>query len=320
MVRIARKRIKGKIYYYIAKSIRLPDGKVVTITKNLGKKATKLDKNVYNKYKEYFSQKEKEINSRWAITKYKKSYVFSEDEIKKIESARVNYRYLLRKLDKTRIKDLYDRFTVNFTYDSNAIEGNSLTLKDVAIVLLDKESVTGKPLREIFETRNSRLVVDLILKKKFSMSHADIIKMHRLLMKDIDTRTGYKTIPNVIFRTEREVHTTPPELVEKEMTKLIKLLEKSDLHPLEKAAIFHGNFEKIHPFEDGNGRVGRFLINVILVNNGYPPLIIRKTQRISYLSALAVFDSGHEDKLKRLILQAFKDTYKKFFEMYVKYA
>ena len=61
MVRIARKRIKGKIYYYIAKSIRLPGGKVVTITKNLGKKATKLDKNVYNKYKEYFSQKEKEI-------------------------------------------------------------------------------------------------------------------------------------------------------------------------------------------------------------------------------------------------------------------
>ncbi len=188
-------------------------------------------------------------------------------------------------------------------------------------MIFDRESIQGKSLREIYETRNSRLVVDMILKKKFSITHDDIIRMHRLLMKDMDQRTGYKKIPNIIYRTEKEVYTTPPEHVEKEMTELIDWLNKSEnLHPLERAAILHGRFEKIHPFEDGNGRVGRFLINIILVNSGYPPLIIRKTRRTSYMSALAAADSGHDDKLKRFMLQAFKDTYRKFFEVYVKYA
>ncbi|MDI6721719.1 MAG: Fic family protein, partial [Candidatus Aenigmarchaeota archaeon] len=205
--------------------------------------------------------------------------------------------------------------------DSNAIEGNSLTLKDVSIVIFDNENIAGKSLREIYETRNSRIVTGMVLKKKFSVNNRDIIKMHRLLMKDIDVRIGYKKIPNIIYRTEKEVQTTPPERVEKEMTQLIKWYESNKkIHPLELAAIFHGNFEKIHPFEDGNGRVGRFLINVILIENGYPPVIIRKTSRQAYMSALAAFDSGYEDKLKRFILDRFKDTYRKFFEIYVKYA
>ena len=185
--------------------------------------------------------------------------------------------------------------------------------------MFEKETVPNKPLREIYETRNSMLVVDLILKGKFSITQKDIIKMHRILMKDIDARRGYKKIPNVIFRTEKEVHATPPERVEKEMGRLIEWYNNSKLRPLEKAAIFHGHFEKIHPFEDGNGRVGRFLINAILMNEGYPPIIIRKTTRQAYMSALSIFDNGHENKLKRFILKHFKETFRKFFEIYVQY-
>jgi Fic family protein len=85
------------------------------------------------------------------------------------------------------------------------------------------------------------------------------------------------------------------------------------------AAIFHGKFERIHPFEDGNGRVGRFLMNIILTKGGYPPLIIRKSQRVSYLKTLESFDSGHQDALVRFTLEKFKETYRKFFEVYVKY-
>jgi Fic family protein len=257
--------------------------------------------------------------ANWASRHYQTSRIFSAEEIGKIEAMRIGYGYLIKKLDRERKRDIFDRFTANFTYDSNAIEGSSLTLKDVAIIMFDKETVPNKPLREIYETRNSRAVVEMILKKKFMITHRDIIKMHSMLMKDIDTRKGYKKIPNVIFRTEKEVHTTPPEKVEKEMTSLLEWYNKSRLHPLERAAIFHGRFEKIHPFEDGNGRVGRFLSNVILVNNGYSPLIVRKTKRHAYMAALAAFDNGYEDKLKRFLLERFKDTYRKFFEIYVKY-
>ena len=102
-----------------------------------------------------------------------------------------------------------------------------------------------------------------------------------------------------------------------------KLIEdynnKDNIPPLQKAALFHGKFEKIHPFEDGNGRVGRLLINIILLNNGYPPLIIRKTHRVSYFNALEAFDNGHPDKLYRFLLEKYKNTYEKFFKVYVKY-
>jgi len=320
MVRVSWKKIGKNKYAYLAHSIRLPDGSITTITKRLKEGDEKKRIGILlRKYGEFLSEKEKDIAAKWAEKNYKKSYVFSSDEIKKIEGVRIDYNHLIKKLDKDRKKDIFDRFTANFTYDSNAIEGNSLTLKDVAIVMFENETVPNKPLREIYETRNSRKVVELLIKRKFGITQKDIIRMHRLLMKDIDARTGYKKIPNVIFRTEKEVHTTLPEDVEKEMEKLTMWYNSSRLHPLEKSAVFHGRFEKIHPFEDGNGRVGRFLINIILVNNGYPPLIIRKISRQAYMSSLAAFDNGYEDKLKRFVLQHFKETFRQFFEIYVKY-
>ena len=91
------------------------------------------------------------------------------------------------------------------------------------------------------------------------------------------------------------------------------------MHPLQLAAKFHGWFENIHPFEDGNGRVGRFLMNIILVNRGYPPLIIRKTQRISYFNALEDSDNGRSITLERLLYERLKETHEKFFKVYVKY-
>jgi len=320
MVRIAWKTINRRKYAYLAHSIRLPDGVVTTITKRLQKEEEeKKIEALARKYKDYFIEKEKTIAGNWASRHYKAGYIFSQEEIKKIEMMRVAYSYLIRKLDKTRQKDIFDRFTANFTYDSNAIEGSSLTLKDVAIIMFDRETVPNKPLREIYETRNSRTVVDMIFRKKFRISHKDIIKIHRMLMKDIDSRKGYKKIPNIIYRAEKEVKTTLPERVESEMNDLTEWYNTSKLHPLECAAVFHGRFEKIHPFEDGNGRVGRFLMNIILVNNNYPPLIIRKTQRQRYMAALMAFDNGHEDKLKRFLLERFKETHRKFFEVYIKY-
>jgi len=313
MVYIREKEVNGKKYRYLTKSIRLPDGKVKKIQKRVSGRPAK------GKFDGWFDKEEKKVFADWAVNAYNADSIFTEEEIRKIEDMRVDYRKILRQLSKQQKKDLFDRFTVNFTYESNAIEGNSLTLKDVAIVIFEKVVVKGKELREIYETRNLRAVVDLILKKKFKVAEKDLIRMHRVLVRDMEIVPGYKRFPNFVLG--RKTKTTTPEEVKEEMNALLEFYEKNaeKLHPLQLAAQFHGEFEKIHPFEDGNGRVGRLLINVMLVNSSYPPLIIRKTQRIAYFKCLEDFDNGYKENLERFLLEKFKDTYRKFFEVYVKY-
>jgi Fic family protein len=312
MVYFTSKKIKGKKYLYAVHSVRLGDGKVTKLSKLVKSKEMTPELRVF------FDLKEKELLGKESLENYKTDSVFTEDQIRKIESTRQEYKKILNRLTKNQLKDLFDRFTANFTYESNAIEGNSLTLKDVALVLFENKMVKGKDLREIYETRNSREVVELILKNKLKPTEQDIIKMHKMLVKDMGIQTGYKKIPN--YLVGRKVETTPPEAVEKEMGILLKWVgEEKTKHPLQKAALLHGKFEKIHPFDDGNGRVGRFLINVILINAGYAPLIIRKSQRIAYLKALEDFDNGYTKNLERFVLEKYKNTFNNFFQTYSKY-
>lgn len=306
------KIVKGRRYRYVVESIRLPNGNIQKIEK-VFKGETKKE------LEEIFEDKKKKEYFKYMLKNFKTDHIFTEEQFKEIEDIKLNYSKILKKLPKSNFKDLLDRFTANFTYESNALEGNSLTLKDVAIIISENVSIKGKDLREIYETRNSRRVIELIIKNKFKVIERDIIQMHKMLIKDIDVQTGYKKFPNVIVG--KKVKTTPPEKVESEMKRLINWYasNKNKIHPVKLTSLFHGKFEQIHPFEDGNGRVGRFLINVILINNKYPPLIIRKSQRIAYLTALEKFDKKHFDTLERFILKRFKETYKKFFEIYIKY-
>lgn len=307
------KNIKGKKYKYAVKSVRLPNGKVISIEKIYKNESKK-------ELERILEEKEKKEFIKYAIKRFKTDHIFTEEQLGKIELIKFDYRKIFKKLTKLNIQDILDRFTANFTYESNALEGNSLTLKDVAIVMFENVSIKDKDLREIYETRNSREVVKGIMQNKFNVSHKDILKIHNILVQDLGINKGYKKIPNFIQGRE-DLKTSLPENVQLDMDKLIKWYHKNkdNIHPVEMASIFHGKFEQIHPFDDGNGRVGRFLINIVLVKNKYPPLIIRKSQRVSYLKALDNFDHNHEDTLKRFILERFVDTYNKFFEVYTKY-
>ncbi|MDE1850772.1 MAG: Fic family protein [Candidatus Micrarchaeota archaeon] len=309
---ISTKVIKGKKYRYATKSIRLPDGTTKKFYRLVSSKNT-------SSLEDYFSSKEKAAYVKFALSSFTADRVFTTDVITKIEEMRVDYKHLIKKLSKPDLKDMLDRFTVNFTYDSNAIEGNSLTLKDVNIVINENSSIKGKELREIYETKNSRSVMDMVIRKRFDISHKDIIKMHKILMKDIDERTGYKKVPNYIIG--RRIHTSAPEKVPNEMEALISFYKGAvgRMHPLQLASHFHGRFERIHPFSDGNGRVGRFLVNVILIKSNYFPLIIRKTRRESYMSSLEAFDFNNKIKLERFMVDRYKETFRSFFQVYVKY-
>jgi Fic family protein len=315
MVSVKAKSIKGKTYLYAEYSFRLPNGKINKISKIIKNRQDKEKETI----KEYFRKKELGAYKKYAVDTYKTDQVFTEDTLGKIEAIKLGYKRLSRNLTKKQMSDILDRFSVNFTYESNAIEGNSLTLKDVTLILTERIVPKDKDLREIYETRNSREANGLLFKNKIKIEIKDIIRLHKILVKDTGVSFGFKKLPN--FLLMRGVKTTKPQKVEGEMEKLVDWYNslKGKYHPLKLAADFHGKFEKIHPFEDGNGRVGRVLINAILLNNGYPPLIIRKSMRVSYFSALEAYDHGYKAKFERFLLDKFNKTFNNFFKVYINY-
>ncbi|MFH1649988.1 MAG: Fic family protein [Candidatus Woesearchaeota archaeon] len=315
MVMLSTKSINGRKYLYAEYSFRLPDGSL----KKLSKRITSDKDAKAPGTRAYFLQKETETSQVWALKKYSRDRIFTEKRIAEFERYRVGFKRIKNELSKHQFDDLLKRFTCNFTYESNALEGNSLTLKDVTLLLYENVLPKNKELREIFETRNTHAAHELLFRGKVRLNIAYVLKIHKLVVKDMKIPVGWKTVPN--FLVMRSVKTTPPERVQSDIEELFAWYEsvRDTWHALKIAAHFHARFERIHPFEDGNGRVGRILLNAILMDSGYPPLIIRRTMRQSYFSALDAADKRHFDKMENFLIEKFRDTYNKFFEIYIKY-
>jgi len=315
MAFVSKKIIAGKERYYLEKSVRI-NGKIKKYSLYL--KGPPHSKNIPPEFLRKLEEKINQDILKEAVASYTQNYIFTEAALHKIEEFKLYYQAIIKQFTPAQLNDLLDRFAVNFTYESNAIEGNSLTLKDVTFIIKEGKVLPGKDLREVYETLNTRKALEWILRKKPKVSERNILHLHKLVVENTGITLGYKQFPN--FLLGRRVETTPPEKVKEEMQKLLSWYESSQaIHPLQRAALFHGKLEKIHPFEDGNGRVGRLLINLMLLTEGYPPLIIRKTQRVSYFHALDAFDRGHADNFYYFLMEKYKDTSEKFFKIYVKY-
>ncbi|WP_240377184.1 Fic family protein [Bacillus piscicola] len=199
----------------------------------------------------------------------------------------------LRPLPPAALKNLKEYYKVEWTYHSNAIEGNTLSLMETKIVLEEGLTVGGKKLREHFEVINHAEAIDYIeeqVKQETEITHQLIKNLHYLVLKNIDNENAgqYRQL-NV--RISGSKHTPPHFLqVKNEMDQLISWYEKNkeELHAVELAALFHFKFVYIHPFVDGNGRTARLLMNLILMENGYPPAIVKAEdeKRYKYYEAL----------------------------------
>lgn len=198
-----------------------------------------------------------------------------------------------RPLTSGELKRLQDEFLVEFTYNSNAIEGNTLTLQETALVL-EGLTIDQKPLKDHLEAvghRDAFLYVISLVSDKVPISERIIREIHALvLMNKPDDKGVYRRISVKIMGAYHE----PPEpyLVPIQMEQLVGDLSRDNRHTIEKAALFHLNFEGIHPFIDGNGRTGRLLLNLMLMQAGYPPIDVKFSDRRKYY---ACFDSYYRD-------------------------
>ena len=196
-----------------------------------------------------------------------------------------------RPLTEGEVQRLYEDFMVEYTHNSTAIEGNTLTLRETDMVLRGL-TIDQKPLKDHLEVVGHKdafwYICDLV-KSKAELTESVIKQIHTLVLGDKPQDRGvYRRVPVRIMGAL----TTPvqPYLIEPKIYELLQNFQKDEGNIVERLAKFHIEFERIHPFIDGNGRTGRLLVNLELMKAGYPPIDIKFADRMRYYSA---FDGYH---------------------------
>lgn len=196
-----------------------------------------------------------------------------------------------RPLTEGEVERLAEDFAIEYTYNSNAIEGNTLTLRETDMVLRGL-TIDQKPLKDHMEAVGHKEAFDFVrelVQNNVPISERVIQQIHYLVLADKkDDRGVYRRVPVRIMGAQHEP--VQPYLIQPRMEQLMLSYVESSEHIVTKLARFHIEFEGIHPFIDGNGRTGRLLVNLELMKAGYPPIDIKFTDRMAYYKA---FDEYH---------------------------
>lgn len=238
---------------------------------------------------------DKPIDKRW---KDEKNYRIDlpEDYFNEVDSKlkKLNSK---RPLPKETIKSLEENNILNWTYNSNAIEGNTLTLRETKVVL-EGITIGGKSVKEHLEALNHKeaiLFLEDLVNGNTELLEWNIKNLHALILKGIDNQNAgkYRQEKVVISgATQKPVdYVQVPEKMEK---LILEYDEWQQFHPLIRAALLHGEFVFIHPFVDGNGRTARLLMNFEAMKSGYLPIIIRAEERTRYYDALDKAMANHD--------------------------
>ena len=198
---------------------------------------------------------------------------------------------LKRPLTEGEVERLSEQFAVEYTYNSNAIEGNTLTLRETDLVLRGL-TIDKKPLKDHLEVVGHKEAFDFVrelVKDNIPLSESVIKQIHYLVLADKrDDRGVYRKVPVKIMGAHHD--SVQPYLIQQKMEQLLEDYKNNTEHVILKFARFHIEIEAIHPFIDGNGRTGRLLVNLELMRAGFLPIDIKYSDRLAYYNA---FDEYH---------------------------
>ncbi len=213
----------------------------------------------------------------------------------------------LRPIPSYALRSIKDSLMIEWTYNSNSIEGNTLTLQETKMVIEEGFTIKGKSLREHFEAVNHQEAIELVenlISDNYILKETDILNIHELVLQKIEKdfagrfRTSGVRISGANFVPSNALK------IDEFITELTEWTNNSEMNIVLKSAIFHHRFVWIHPFFDGNGRTARLLFNLLLMKEGFPSAIILKNDRKKYYDALNFANNGNYSKLVLLIFQA----------------
>jgi len=276
-MRIIKRKKGNEEYFYLQNSFR-KGNKVITKEKYLGKE---IPKNIEEIKKE-----------------------LQKDLYIKLEKIKTNFQKEWSKLPKTVKEKEKEEIAIAFTYNTNAIEGSTITLEEARGIIHDKIS-PNKLLRDVRETEAHSKVFLEMLGKKEKITNELLSQWHKEIFGDTKKDIAGKYRDYLV----RVGHHIAPDWqdVKKLMNELIRFINKEKMNPVEFAARIHYRFEKIHPFGDGNGRIGRLLMNQILWYSSYPMLIIEYKKRNSYYKAI----SKDEESFVKYFIRRYVSVHKK---------
>ena len=233
-------------------------------------------------------------------------------------------------VDPTLLNTIQQKLKFHWTYDSNAIEGSSLTLGETMFFLQHGMTAEGKPFQDYLDAKNHSEAIELlydIVSNQRPISVAIIKEFNALLLSGVRSTKAidqfgnpsqkkanggaFKTLPNHVLQSDGTIHYyVEPLQVPEQMDELVAWIneKESSLHPVVIAALSHYNMVRIHPFDDGNGRGARILMNLILIKKNFPPAIVRNEQRRKYIEAITKADKGDLAPFIAFIAQSLYQT------------
>lgn len=215
----------------------------------------------------------------------------------------------LRGLGNSEVKIVGEADEITYIQGTLFIEGIDLTKEETHLITYESATPKGKSLRQIYGATNMKKAVDFRESHSGDITQNFIKKLHGIIMQNIEETVGeYRNLPVALRQTDYVP--TPPIFIQEEMAKLLEWYEanKGRVHPVELATVFHGKFESIHPFLDGNGRVGRELFNFTLDRHGFPPVLFYAEDRMEYLDAIKDANYERYGKLREFILNQYRKS------------
>jgi len=280
MAYLAKQKKGKKEYFYIVENIPIAKGRRKQIRKYLGTQRPS-----ETKLQILISQFEKEVEKE--KIKLHGFHYLTESEINEINQINKDFWSRYKKQNET-IQEQFDQnFVMAFVYNTNSIEGSTLTPKEVEL-LLSENIAPNKPLDDVLEARSAEKTLNFVKEYKEEFNKDLVLKIHQMYFKETKPKIAgkYKTRQNRV--TGSKFETTPPIMVLTDMKLYFKEYKKlkKELHALELAAFAHWKLVRIHPFQDGNGRVARIIMNLILHKNGYAMIDIKTKEKQQYFNAL----------------------------------
>lgn len=304
MVYLAKRKQGKKTYYYLAENISLGKGKRKQVRKYLGS-----EKPSEIKLQILMAGFEKEVEEE-KIKQHGYSYL-TKEEINDVDLINKNFWERYNKQNPT-VKEQFDENFVNaFVYNTNSIEGSTLTPKEIEL-LLSENIAPNKPLEDVLEAKAAQKAIEFIKEYKGDVNQEFLLKIHEIYFKDTKPFIAgkYKKYQNEVKGSKFQP--TQPELVLTDMKLCFQEYQrlKKELHTLELAAWAHWKLVRIHPFQDGNGRTARIVMNFVLHKNGYGMIDIKTKEKQTYFKTLEKCDYNNNARALAIrLVRRFKKQY-----------